>query len=580
MNITTLHNNSYSYLRQTNEIVQGVVDDSRYVWTFTSPSDFSSMPEVYMFIIAITEQCNLRCNYCCYSGEYEGNHSHNSRTLCEGDIQAIYDFIAKTAKTKPIRISFYGGEPLVNYPLVQYAIQLGQQRWEDDVTFSVSTNGTLLTEERIDWLVNNGVELAISIDGTQPFHDAHRVDVNGNGSYTKVRNALAYLHHNTFNKYPKVVLMMTLPSVSMLIPIAQAWHVDEVLQHYAPTHISGLTPNFSQGVEKEEWEALKTQYIQFLDTYEQHPEWSVLQTFFDEIVSYWKNRPVFEVSESTPLSACMPVNTKLYIDANLQLAVCEKFNDRFRIGSINDGIDWQKANEMTKEYYRKRENRCTYCPAVRMCNMCLTSIEYTDDQWGTLCHNERLYHQLHMYLFCEMAERDMLTKPSVPTLQSEHCTLNEIEGNDISTLRTIFSDADTQRYLLDLCDIAQTDDGIKQILKSFRTYLSKNEGILWGIRKHDTLIGFVAAMDLSTNPTIFFAMHPKYRNQGYMQESVRLATQYICDTKFTNELHTEVDVNNIASQKVLERCGYKVREKQKLGYLYCYQNYNTELQTS
>lgn len=580
MNITTLHNNSYSYLRQTNEIVSGVVDDSRYAWAFMSPSEFSSMPEVYMFIIAITEQCNLRCTYCCYSGGYEGNHTHNSRTLCEGDIQAIYDFIDKTAKTKPIRISLYGGEPLVNYPLVQYAIQAGQQRWGDDVTFSVSTNGTLLTEERIEWLVNNGVELAISIDGTQPFHDAYRVDANGNGSYAKVRNALAYLHSNTFNQYPKVVLMMTLPSVSTLIPIAQAWHEDEVLQHYTPTHISGLTPNFARKVAKEDWEMLKTQYIQLLDAFEQYPEWSVLQTFFDEIVAYWKDRPVFEVLESTPISTCMPVNTKLYIDANLQLAVCEKFNDSFRIGSINDGIDWQKANKMTKEYYRKRENRCAYCPAVRMCNMCLTSIAYADDQWDTLCHNERLYHQLHMFLFCEMAERGMLTRPSVPTLQSNHCTLNEIEEYDIAAMRTIFSDADTQRFLPDLCDIARTDDGIKQIQKSFRTYMSNNEGILWGIRKHDTLIGFVATMDLSTNPTIFFAMHPKYRRQGYMQESVRLATQYICDAKLTNELHTEVDVNNIASQKVLERCGYKVKGKQTLGYLYCYQNTYSELQTS
>lgn len=556
MNIQTSQGNIYSYLRQTNEIVSGVVDDSRYVWTFMPPSEFSSMPEVYMFIIAITEQCNLRCTYCCYSGEYEGNHSHNSRTLCEGDIQAIYDFIDKTAKTKPIRISFYGGEPLINYSLVQYAIQTGQQRWEDEVTFSVSTNGTLLTEERIDWLVNNGVELAISIDGTQPFHDAHRVDAKGNGSYTKVRNALAYLHNNTFNQYPKVVLMMTLPSVSTLIPIAQAWHEDEVLQHYTPTHISGLTPNFSQGVAKEEWETLRSQYILLLDAYEQHPEWSVLQTFIDEIVSYWKNRPVFEVSESTPLSTCMPVNTKLYIDANLQLAVCEKFNDHFRIGSISDGIDWQKAYEMTKVYYRKRENRCAHCPAVRMCNMCLTSIAYTDDQWDTLCHNERLYHQLHMFLFCEMTERGILAKPSVPTLQSENCTLNEIEEKDITAMRAIFSDADTQRYLPDLCDVAQTSDGIKQILKSFRSYQSKNEGFLWGIRKYDTLIGFVATMDLSTNPTIFFAMHPRYRNQGYMQESLRLATQYICDAKLTNRLHTEVDANNLASQKVLERCGY------------------------
>lgn len=553
MNIKTLHNNSYSYLRQTNEIVQGVVDDSRYAWTFTPPSEFSSMPEVHMFIIATTEQCNLRCTYCCYSGEYEGNHSHNSRTLCEGDIQAIYDFIAKTAKTKPIRISFYGGEPLVNYPLIQYAIQAGQQRWEDDVTFSVSTNGTLLTEERIDWLVNNGVELAISIDGTQPFHDAHRVDAKGNGSYTKVRNALAYLHNNTFNQYPKVILMMTLPSVSTLISIAQAWHKDEVLQHYAPTHISGLTPNFSQGVKKEDWETLKTQYIQLLDTYEQHPEWSVLQTFFDEIVSYWKNRPVFEVSESTPLSTCMPVNTKLYIDANLQLAVCEKFNDRFRIGSINVGIDWQKANEMTKEYYRKRENRCTYCPAVRMCNMCLTSIAYTDEQWDTLCHNERLYHQLHMFLFCEMAERGMLSRPSVPTLQSEHCMLNEIEENDISALRTIFSDADTQRYLPYLCDIAQTDDDIKQILMSFRTYLSKNEGILWGIRQKTYLIGFIGIIGIPDYPSLFYAMHPNYRGKGIMTECVAEAVEWFHTIHPTLPLHTEVYKGNIPSIHLLQK---------------------------
>ena len=65
-----------------------------------------------------------------------------------------------------------------------------------------------------------------------------------------------------------------------------------------------------------------------------------------------------------------------------------------------------------------------------------------------------------------------------------------------------------------------------------------------------------------------------------MQESVRLATQYICGTKLTNELHTEVNVNNIASQKVLERCGCKVKEEQTLSLLYFYQNNNTELHTS
>lgn len=69
MNIQTVHNNTYSYLRQTNEIVPGVVEDNSYAWTFAPYGEFSSMPEVAMFIIALTEQCNLRCTYCCYSGE-------------------------------------------------------------------------------------------------------------------------------------------------------------------------------------------------------------------------------------------------------------------------------------------------------------------------------------------------------------------------------------------------------------------------------------------------------------------------------------------------------------------------------
>lgn len=93
MHIQTSHNNYYSYLRQTNKIVQGVVNDDSYVWAFAPYKDFSAMPEVYMFIIALTEQCNLRCSYCCYSGEYAGNHRHSSLSLCEGDVDHIYSFM-------------------------------------------------------------------------------------------------------------------------------------------------------------------------------------------------------------------------------------------------------------------------------------------------------------------------------------------------------------------------------------------------------------------------------------------------------------------------------------------------------
>lgn len=566
MQIETTRHNFYSYLRQTGEIVPGIVADDDYVWTFEPSKSFMAMPEVEMFILGLTEQCNLRCKYCCYSGDYQRNRTHSNHCMEGDDIEIIYDFIDSMTSIRPLHIAFYGGEPLTQYNLMRYAITKAEERWGEEVVFSVTTNATLLSVERIDWLMAHHVKLEISIDGTAKFHDRYRVDLTGKGSFHRMYRVLSYIVNEHQEYLTNVQLLMTLPSVEDLPAIAEYWNDDDVLRQLSPSHITGLAPNFANGVTKKDYETLKEQYLTLLDIYEQHQDWMVLKTYFDECIAYWIDRPIVDAGRSVPMSTCMPRNTKLYIDANKQIAVCEKISDHYRIGNIQEGIDWNKANTHVREYYHKRVQRCSRCPAIRGCDLCLTAIEFNEAQWDVLCHNERVYAQLYMLLFCEMAEREMLTKPSVPTLQTEHCTLNEIEENDIAALRAIFSDADTQRYLPALCDIARTDDGIKQILKSFRIYLSKNEGVLWGIRNHDTLVGFVATMDLSTNPTILFAMHPKYRNQGYMQESVRLATQYICDTKLTNELHTEVDVNNIASQKVLECCGYKVQKKQDSKY--------------
>lgn len=530
MNIQTVHNNTYSYLRQTNEIVPGVVEDNSYAWTFAPYGEFLSMPEVAMFIIALTEQCNLRCTYCCYSGEYIGNHQHNTLSLSEGDLEKIYSFIKRMAANRPIRICFYGGEPLTKFALIQHAVNRGREECGDKASFSVSTNGTLLNEDSMTWLVDNSVEIAMTVDGTERFHDRYRIDKKGEGSFRKVHKALNYLHNHTFQKIPNVVLLMTLSSISDLEAIAKEWQEDDLLRNYPPTHISGLTPNFAKGVAEESWEEFRNLYIHLIDTYQHHPNWVVLQTFFDELIEIWKNRPVFKIEGDMPLATCMPVNTKLYIDAHLQIAVCEKFNDRFRIGTIEQGIDWNKANELAKEYYKKREKRCAFCHAVRMCNQCPTAIEYTDEQWDVLCKNERIAHCLGMFVFCEMAERGMLTPPSVPELKTGRCTLNEVSEDDIPALKSIFTDATTQRFIPDLCEIAKTDEGIRNILQSFRLYMKKKEGVLWGIRHKGELIGFVATMDLSFNPTIFFAMHHEHRNQGMMIESVQIATQYIINT--------------------------------------------------
>ena len=143
MYIETSRHNIYSYLRQTGEIVSGAVADDSYVWSFAPLKPFSAMPEVDMYILSVTEQCNLRCTYCCYSGAYESNRTHSSRTMNKSDIDEIYDFIQEMSLKRSLHIAFYGGEPLTQYELVQYAIQNAGKRWGENALFSITTNATL-----------------------------------------------------------------------------------------------------------------------------------------------------------------------------------------------------------------------------------------------------------------------------------------------------------------------------------------------------------------------------------------------------------------------------------------------------
>lgn len=408
MHIKTSSGNIYSYLRQTNEIIGGIMEEQSYAWNFNPLASFYRMPEVDMFIIGITEQCNLRCTYCCYSGEYVNNRSHGMQSLSSNDIDDIFDSIQHVTIKRPLRIAFYGGEPLLKYSLVQYAVVKGLEIWKKDVVFSISTNGTILTPDKIDWIVAHNVELAISIDGTEPIHNRHRIDSKGNGSYAKMYEVLSYIK-TSYPEYMKAVsLQMTLASYRQIELIAEEWHNDPLLKEVTPSNIHGLAPNFANGVDKVKYDEVKEFYLNLLDVYEKHQDWSVLKVFFEESIAYWKNRPILDAGDSVPMATCMPVNTKLYIDTKLHLGVCEKVADKYRIGNVYDGIDWKKANAMVREYYNKRVNRCTYCPAVRMCEMCLTAIEYTDEQWDILCHNEQVYAKVFMLLFCEMAERGLI----------------------------------------------------------------------------------------------------------------------------------------------------------------------------
>ena len=149
---------------------------------------------------------------------------------------------------------------------------------------------------------------------------------------------------------------------------------------------------------------------------------------------------------------------------------------------------------------------------------------------------------------------------SVPVLHTDRCCLSAVTHKDIPILRQIMDDSKTQRFLPELCEVFKTEDSLQRFIESFNVYLLKDEGILWGIY-HDlssTLIGFIAIMDMSTEPTLFYAMHPANRNQGYAKGSVSEVTNNFQVWYPGLNLHTEVYNDNLPSIYILQSCGFKV----------------------
>lgn len=151
----------------------------------------------------------------------------------------------------------------------------------------------------------------------------------------------------------------------------------------------------------------------------------------------------------------------------------------------------------------------------------------------------------------------MTPAPIPPILYTKRCRLDRITLHDVDMLRYIVEDVQFRLFLPELYELLQKVDGMYKFLSSFDTYAQNEDGFLWGIWKQSYLIGFVAIMDMSYDPTIFYAVHPEYRNKGYAKEVVAEVVLYY-KTISKNPLHTEVYLFNFASLDVLSSCGFQV----------------------
>ena len=153
----------------------------------------------------ITDNCNLACRYCFV-------HQHPHYMSLKTAKQAV-DYVMNNWKYKKenfvnfddsASITFFGGEPTLLWDeIIVPTILYGQEKYgTKNLSFDITTNGTLLTEERLKFLADHQVTILLSIDGIKEVQDKNRPCRNGQSSFDLIEPnipfILQYLPNTTF----------------------------------------------------------------------------------------------------------------------------------------------------------------------------------------------------------------------------------------------------------------------------------------------------------------------------------------------------------------------------------------------
>lgn len=154
-------------------------------------------PIVKAMCINIAHDCNLRCKYC-----FAGQGGYGQwRMLMSFDVarRAVDFLIAHSGAREHCELDFFGGEPLMNWHVVQQTVTYVRQqekKHHKKIKLSLTSNGMYLDKEKVKYLTDNHISLILSLDGRKEMHDRMRPGVHGEGTYDQILQNLKYCIQN------------------------------------------------------------------------------------------------------------------------------------------------------------------------------------------------------------------------------------------------------------------------------------------------------------------------------------------------------------------------------------------------
>jgi uncharacterized protein len=312
--------------------------------------------------IFITEDCNLDCQYCFVNKNYK-----KSRLNFSSLKKTIDWFLTYPGQNKTI--SFNGGEPLLEYPLLKKAYLYALKKAEESDVYldiAVMTNGTLLSPGRCRFLEKNQAIVKISIDGDKKTHDLNRPFKK-----KQQKSSSQEIISNLKNFKQKDKLKLSGSLVFTPQTVNSLFENIKFIQQLGLSYVE-FYPDMYAFWSKKELFDLEKQFKRFVSYYislflNNKSELIFKNSLLDSVVN--KNEVI-----GTKEMVCQ----KIHLAADGNFYFCDKVfslprpeRKKYIIGNVREGIDNQKRlfliSQFRKKVLKLIQRHCQDCPYQEYC---------------------------------------------------------------------------------------------------------------------------------------------------------------------------------------------------------------------
>lgn len=311
----------------------------------------------------VSHTCNLTCNYCFAKG---GRYHGPEATMTWDVAKASIDFLLKNSGSHyNLDIDFFGGEPLLNWDLVKKTVDYARSKEEDynkHFNFTLTTNGVLLDDEKIEYLNENMKNVVLSLDGRKEKHDEFRKTLDGRGSFDKIVPKFQKLVKNRGDKEYYMRGTFTANNLDFT----------EDIKTYLDLGFKRTSLEPVVGNSKEDY-SLKDEHLdKIYDEYEKLADMMIEGIDKDDKFIFYhymidlNNGPCVHKR----ISGCGSGTEYMAVTPMGDLFPCHQFvgNDDFKIGNVFDGIDNFDLIKDFKKNNLYSQEKCKDCWAQMYCS--------------------------------------------------------------------------------------------------------------------------------------------------------------------------------------------------------------------